>query len=68
MAGGGVKPGIVHGATDELGFHAAENRHYVTDIHATVLHQLGLDTRQLEIPGRKRLDRDFGEVMHDILV
>ncbi len=68
MAGGGTKPGIVHGATDELGFHAAENRHYVTDLHATVLHQLGLDTRRLEIPGRKRLDRDFGEVIHDILV
>ncbi len=68
MAGGGVKPGIVHGKTDELGFHAAENRHYVTDIHATVLHQLGLDGRQLEVPGRKRLDRDFGEVMHDVLI
>jgi len=67
MAGGGVKPGIVHGATDELGFHAAEDRHYVTDLHATVLHQLGLDTRKLELPGRKRLDRDFGEVMHKIL-
>ena len=67
MAGGGIKPGIVHGATDELGFHAAENRHYVTDLHATVLHQLGLDTRRLLIPGRPRLDRDFGEVMHDVI-
>jgi len=35
MAGGGIKGGIAHGATDELGFHAVENRHYVTDIHAT---------------------------------
>ena len=43
MAGGGIKAGIVHGATDEIGFHAVENRHYVTDIHATVLHQLGID-------------------------
>lgn len=67
MAGGGVKKGYVHGSTDELGFHAAEQRHYVTDLHATVLHQLGLDTRRLEIPGRKRLERDFGEVMHGIL-
>ena len=50
MAGGGIKGGVVHGATDELGFHAVENRHYVTDIHATVLHQLGLDSRRLEIP------------------
>src|SRR6185436_7240071 len=50
LAGGGIKGGIQHGATDELGFHAVEDRHYVTDIHATVLHQLGLDSRVLEIP------------------
>ena len=37
MAGGGIKGGVVHGATDEIGFHAVENRHYVTDIHATIL-------------------------------
>ena len=61
MAGGGIKGGIVHGATDELGFHAVEDRHYVTDIHATVLHQLGLDARRLEVPGHKRLEIDFGE-------
>ena len=61
MAGGGIKGGVVHGATDELGFHAVENRHYVTDIHATVLHQLGLDSRRLEVPGRKRLEIDFGK-------
>lgn len=67
MAGGGVKSGFVYGATDELGFHAAENRHYVTDLHATVLHQLGLDPRRLEVSGRKRLERDFGEVMHGVL-
>ena len=60
MAGGGIKGGIVHGATDELGFHAVEDRHYVTDIHATVLHQLGLDPRRLEVPGHKRLEIDFG--------
>ncbi|MHB1557730.1 MAG: DUF1501 domain-containing protein, partial [Isosphaeraceae bacterium] len=41
LAGGGIKGGVVHGATDEIGFHAVEDRHYVTDIHATVLHQLG---------------------------
>ncbi len=68
MAGGGVKGGLAYGATDELGFHAAEERHYVTDIHATVLHQMGLDPHRLEIPGRKRLERDFGEVMTKILV
>lgn len=67
MAGGGIQGGIVHGATDEIGFHAVENRHYVTDIHATILHQLGLDSRKLEIPGRKRLDIDHGQVIRDIL-
>jgi hypothetical protein len=67
LAGGGIKGGVVHGATDELGFHAVEHRHYVTDIHATVLHQLGLDPRKLEIPGRKRLEIDFGQPIHDII-
>jgi hypothetical protein len=67
LAGGGTKPGIVHGATDEIGFHAIEDRHYVTDIHATVLHQMGLDSRKLEVPGRKRLEIDHGEPIHGIL-
>src|SRR5436190_1637574 len=68
MAGGGIQAGIVHGATDELGFHAAEHRHYVTDVHATVFNLLGLDHRQMEIPGRKRLDLDFGQPIRDIMV
>ena len=67
LAGGGVKGGVQHGVTDELGFHAVEDRHYVTDIHATVLHQLGLDSRRLEIPGRRRLDMDHGAVIGPIL-
>jgi len=67
LAGGGIKGGIAHGATDELGFHAVENRHYVTDLHATVLHQLGLDPRKLEVPGRKRLDIDFGTPIREII-
>ena len=67
MAGGGIKGGIVHGATDEIGFHATENRHYVTDIHATILHQLGLDPRKLEVPGHKRLDIDFGNPIREII-
>jgi hypothetical protein len=67
MAGGGIKGGIVHGATDEIGFHAVENRHYVTDVHATILHQLGLDSRKLEIPGRKRLDVDHGNPIENVL-
>jgi hypothetical protein len=67
MAGGGVKGGVVHGSTDEIGFSAVEDRHYVTDIHATVLHQLGLDSRRLEIPGRKRLEMEHGRVIHEIV-
>jgi hypothetical protein len=67
LAGGGVRGGMTHGATDELGFHAVEERHYVTDLHATILHQMGLDPRALEIPGRKRLDVDFGHVMAKVL-
>jgi hypothetical protein len=60
LAGGGIKGGVVHGATDELGFHAVEDRHYVTDVHATILKLLGLDSRRLEVPGRKRLAIDHG--------
>lgn len=67
MAGGGVKGGVVHGATDELGFHAVENPHYVTDIHATILHQLGLHSHTLEVPGHKRLDQDFGSVIREVI-
>lgn len=67
MAGGGIKGGIAHGATDEIGFHAVEDRHYVTDMHATVLHQLGLDPRKLEIPGQKRLEIDFGRPIQQII-
>ncbi|MEZ5950528.1 MAG: DUF1501 domain-containing protein [Planctomycetaceae bacterium] len=67
MAGAGLKRGVVHGATDEIGFHAIENRHYVTDIHATLLQQLGLDSRKLELPSRKRLDIDHGVPIREIL-
>ena len=67
LAEGAIQGGIVHGATDEIGFHAVEHRHYVTDIHATILHQLGLDSRLLEVPGRKRLDIDHGRPIHEIL-
>ena len=67
MAGGGVKGGHVHGATDELGIHAVQDRHYVTDAHATVLHLLGLDPRRLAVPGRKRLEMDFGHPITDVI-
>lgn len=67
MAGGGLKGGIAHGATDEIGFHAVEHPHYVTDIHATLLHQLGLESHRMEIPREKRLEQDFGHVIHEII-
>ena len=67
MAGAGIKGGVVNGATDELGYHAIEDPHYVTDIHATVNSLLGIDPRRLEVSGHKRLDRDYGHVIEDIL-
>jgi hypothetical protein len=67
LAGAGIKPGVVHGATDELGFHAVEDPHYVTDLHATLFELLGLDPRRLAVPGRKRLEIDHGQPIRAIL-
>jgi hypothetical protein len=67
LAGGGIRGGVVHGATDEIGFHAVEYPHYVSDIHATILTQLGLDSRRLEVPGRRRLDMEHGQAIRQIL-
>jgi hypothetical protein len=50
MAGGGAKPGVTWGATDEFGYHARENPVSVSDLHATMLHLLGLDHRRLTYP------------------
>lgn len=47
LAGGGFKPGYVHGATDEFGYKSVEKRMSVSDLHATILHQLGIDHRRL---------------------
>ena len=47
LAGGGVRGGQAYGATDELGYHAVENRTMVADLHATILHLLGLDHRRV---------------------
>ena len=41
---------MVHGATDEVGYKAVDQPHYYSDLHATVLHQLGLDYKKMEIP------------------
>jgi uncharacterized protein (DUF1501 family) len=67
MAGGGIRGGTIHGATDELGFHASVSPHYVTDVHATLFHLLGLNARRLEVPSHRRLDRDYGNIISDIL-
>src|SRR5262249_43969186 len=47
MAGGGVKGGLTYGATDELGYRAVEDVVHVRDLHATLLHVLGIDHRRL---------------------
>ncbi len=47
MAGGGVKGGFIYGATDDIGYHAVEDRMHIHDLHATVLHLLGLDHEKL---------------------
>lgn len=70
LAGGGVKGGHVHGATDEFGFQAVENRVHVHDLHATILHLLGFDHEQLtyRYAGRDfRLTDVHGRVVHDII-
>jgi len=70
LAGGGVKGGTVHGATDEVGFKAVENPHYYSDLHATILRQLGLDHRKMEVRVLGRLMRLVEEgngPIHEIL-
>ena len=70
LAGGGVRGGMAHGATDELGFHAVESRMHVHDLHATVLHLMGLDHEKLTFrySGRDfRLTDVHGKVATEIL-
>jgi uncharacterized protein (DUF1501 family) len=70
MAGGGLKPGMVYGSTDELGFDVAENPVHVHDLHATILHLLGFDHKQLtyRFQGRDyRLTDVHGELIKPIL-
>jgi hypothetical protein len=70
MAGGGIKPGLSYGTTDELGYHVAEKPVFVHDLQATILHLLGLDHKRLtyRFQGRDfRLTDVSGEVVHDLL-
>ena len=70
LAGGGVRGGYVHGATDDFGFRAVEKRVHVHDLQATILHLLGFDHEKLTY---RHAGRDFrltdvhGEVVHDLI-
>ena len=70
MAGGGIKPGITYGSSDELGFDVGENRVHVHDLQTTILHLLGMDHRRLtyRFQGREyRLTDVFGELVPALL-
>jgi hypothetical protein len=70
MAGGGVKGGLAYGATDEFGWHAVENKVHVHDLHATILHLMGINHEKLtyRYSGRDyRLTDVHGRVVRDIL-
>jgi hypothetical protein len=70
LAGGGVKGGIVHGATDEFGFAAVEKKVHIHDLHATILHLLGFDHEKLtyRYAGRDfRLTDVHGSVIKEVL-
>jgi hypothetical protein len=70
LAGGGMKPGITYGKTDELGFNVVQNPVHVHDLQATILNQLGLDHERLtyRYAGRDfRLTDVHGKVVRDLL-
>ena len=70
LAGGGVRGGVVYGATDDFGYHAVENRVHIHDLHATILHLLGFDHERLtyRFDGRDfRLTDVHGTIVRDIL-
>jgi hypothetical protein len=70
MAGGGVKAGTRYGATDDYGYYAVEDKVHIHDLHATILHLLGLDHEKLtyRYGGRDfRLTDVAGHVVHGIL-
>jgi len=69
LAGGGVTGGTVYGATDDVGYKAVESPHYYSDLHATILRQLGLDHKKMELPvlGRTMRIVEEGEPIAEIL-
>jgi arylsulfatase A-like enzyme len=70
LAGGGIKPGLTIGATDDFGYNITERPIHVNDLHATILHCLGIDHLRLTY---RHAGRDFrltdlaGEVVHEVL-
>jgi uncharacterized protein (DUF1501 family) len=71
LAGGGVKAGLTYGNTDEFGYYAIENKVHIHDLHATVLHLLGIDHKRLtyRYSGRDmRLTDVHGEIVREVLV
>jgi hypothetical protein len=70
LAGGGVRPGLIYGKTDEFGQYAVHNQVHMHDLHATILHLLGMDHKRLTFrhEGRDfRLTDVLGNVVHDII-
>ncbi len=70
MAGGGIRGGLAHGATDDFGFRAVENRVHAHDLHATMLHLMGIDHERLtyRYGGRDfRLTDVEGRIIHEII-
>lgn len=70
LAGGGVQGGLSYGTTDELGYEAVENKVHLYDLHATMLHLLGMDHKKLtyRYAGRDfRLTDLYGNVVHDLI-
>ena len=70
MAGAGIKPGMTHGGTDEFGFHVVDGRVTVNDLHATILHLLGINHERFtfRFQGRDyRLTDVAGEIVKPVL-
>ena len=70
MAGGGIKGGITHGATDDYGYRVVDKPCTIHDLHATILHLLGIDHTRLtyRFSGRDfRLTDVFGNPIHDVI-
>jgi hypothetical protein len=72
MAGGGIKPGIVYGETDDYSYNITENPVHIRDLNATILHCLGIDHERLSLKHQgldvRLTGPDEAHVVHDVLV